>query len=301
MCFGPIKIWTLCSRSLPTEIVMNRQPSSKTSSDNPLDSSSVDAPAGAPDGLVQIGAAKTHSTDAFKDDDPNQPVNANSSPQRLVQWGLERFADQPIVLTSSYGMEGCVLMDMCSKAIAAADLQPLTVACIDTGFFFPETKQVRKKLTQKYTNLNFISWETPVSVEEQREKYGDMLWKNNPNMCCNIRKVQPMRENIVNYRVWITALRRSQTKQRANTQVLSWDWRYQLMKFCPLASLSRADVWSYIQEHEVPFNQLHLQGYPSVSCFHCTKQIPGSSPDSEVRDGRWAGKGKTECGLHFSI
>ena len=282
---------------------MNRQPSSSnTSSEKSLDTPAVETPAQEPDGLVQIGAANTASKDDdSKDGDSKQGIHADSSPQELVQWGLERFADQPIVLTSSYGMEGCVLMDMCSKAIAAADLQPLTVACIDTGFFFPETKQLRKKLTEKYTNLNFISWETPVSVEEQREKYGDVLWKNNPNLCCNIRKVQPMRENIVNYRVWITALRRSQTKQRANTQVLSWDWRYQLMKFCPLASLSRADVWNYIQQHDVPFNQLHLQGYPSVSCFHCTRQVPGSTPESEIRDGRWAGKDKTECGLHFSI
>jgi len=204
-------------------------------------------------------------------------------------------------LTTSYGMEGCALMDMGSKAIEKKKLKPLTIACIDTGFFFPETKQLRKALIEKYTNLNFVSWETPVTIEQQREKYGDLLWKNNPNMCCNIRKVQPMRENIVNYQVWITALRRSQTKQRADTQVLGWDWRFQLMKFCPLATLTRADVWSYIQAHDVPFNQLHLQNYPSVSCFHCTKPVPGSNPDSEVRDGRWAGKDKTECGLHYSI
>ncbi len=228
-------------------------------------------------------------------------IRAESSPTELIRWGLEKFIDQPIVLTTSYGMEGCVLMDMCSKAIEEQQLGKLTVACIDTGFFFPETKQLQAKLIKKYTNLNFINWETPVSIEDQRENYGESLWKNNPNMCCHIRKVQPMRENIVNYNVWMTALRRSQTKQRADTQVLSWDWRFQLMKFCPLATLSRSDVWNYIQTHEVPFNQLHLQNYPSVSCFHCTKPVPGSSPESEVRDGRWAGKDKTECGLHYSI
>ena len=290
---------------------MNRQPSSSdlTSEKSPDAMSDVaaDVESKQPvttnpsaDDLVQLGASSTTDSNC-KPEQADGTLDANSSPQELVQWGLQRFSDQPIVLTSSYGMEGCVLMDMCSKAIAAAGLQKLTVACIDTGFFYPETKQLRKKLIEKYTNLNFVNWETPVSIEQQKEKYGDMLWKNNPNMCCNIRKVQPMRENIVNYNVWITALRRSQTKQRADTQVLSWDWGYQLMKFCPLASLSRADVWNYIQKHDVPFNQLHLQGYPSVSCFHCTRQVPGSSPDSEVRAGRWAGKDKTECGLHFSI
>lgn len=219
----------------------------------------------------------------------------------LVAWGLEQFADQAMVLTSSFGMEGCALMDMCSKAIAEKDLKPLTIACIDTGFFFPETKQLRKKLIEKYTNLDFVTWETPVSIQEQAETYGQELWKNNPNMCCHIRKVLPMRENVSKYQVWITALRRSQTKQRAETPVMGWDWRYQLLKFCPLASWTRAQVWEYVQANDVPFNQLHLQNYPSVSCFHCTKPVPGSSPDSDARSGRWEGKDKDECGLHFSI
>ena len=257
------------------------------------------SPVGSPDAaLAQVDFA---GAPASETDSSNDRINANSLPLELVQWGLKRFSDQPIVLTTSFGMEGCVLMDMCSQAIQHHDLEPLTVACIDTGFFFPETKQLRKKLVERYSNLNFVTWETPVSIQQQKEMYGDQLWNNNPNLCCNIRKVQPMHENITNYRVWITALRRSQTEQRADTPVMNWDWRYQLLKFCPLASWSRSEVWQYIQEHEVPFNQLHLQNYPSVSCFHCTKPVPGSSPDSEARKGRWADTDKDECGLHFSI
>jgi phosphoadenosine phosphosulfate reductase len=68
-----------------------------------------------------------------------------------------------------------------------------------------------------------------------------------------------------------------------------------------LVSWTRPDVWRYIQENDVPFNQLHLQDYPSISCYHCTKPVPGSTPEQEVREGRWAGKDKTECGLHYSI
>ncbi len=228
-------------------------------------------------------------------------VGESGAPQDLVNWGLQKFADQPIIMTSSFGMEGCALMDMCSKAIEEYQLPKLQIACIDTGFFFPETKQLRQKLIDRYSNLEFLTWETSVSIEQQRELYGDMLWKNNPNMCCNIRKVKPMRENIVNYRLWITALRRTQTKERSGISVLAWDWRYELMKFCPLATWTRAQVWKYIQENEVPFNQLHLQNYPSVSCFHCTRAVPGSNPQSEIRKGRWAETDKDECGLHFSI
>jgi len=228
-------------------------------------------------------------------------LGENSSPAELVAWGLQKFANQSVVMTSSYGMEGCVLMDLCSKAIEQFGLGKLTVASIDTDFFFPETHQLQAKLETKYTNLEFVTWKTPVSVTQQAEIYGDELWKNNPNLCCNIRKVQPMQDNIHKFDVWITALRRTQTKNRADIPVLGWDWKYQLLKFCPLATWSRTDVWNYIQQHEVPFNELHLQNYPSVSCTHCTKPVPGSSPDAEIREGRWAGKEKTECGLHFSI
>lgn len=228
-------------------------------------------------------------------------ISENSSPQDLVEWGLKKFADRKLVITSSFGMEGCALIDMCDKAIAANGLDPITVAYIDTAFFFPETHQLRKKLTERYQSLNFVAWETDVSVKQQAQSYGPELWKNNPNLCCHIRKVVPMKQNVVNFDVWVTALRRSQTKSRANTEVISWDWRYQILKFCPFAAWDRKDVWQYIQENDVPFNQLHLQNYPSVSCYHCTKAVPGSSPDSDVRDGRWAGKNKDECGLHFNI
>lgn len=238
---------------------------------------------------------------SLEDTSDQKMIDESTEPAELVEWGLQKFADQPTVLTTSFGMEGCVLMDLCSKAIEKHGLEKLTVASIDTGFFFPETHQLRDKLIERYPNLDFVTWETDISIDEQAKTYGDQLWKNNPNMCCHIRKVQPMQDNIRQYSVWFTALRRTQTEQRAGIPVLGWDWKYQLLKFCPLATLSRANVWEYIQENDVPFNQLHLQNYPSVSCYHCTKPVPGSNPEDEVRSGRWAGKEKTECGLHYSI
>ena len=229
-------------------------------------------------------------------------LSDDSSPLHLVEWGLEYFADVPMVLTSAFGMEGCALIDMCSKAIEAASLEPLTIACIDTDFFFKETLTLRDQLIAKYTNLNFVTWKTSVTPEQQEKQYGAELWTSNKDLCCNIRKVQPMSENVVNYNLWITAVRRSQTASRASTPVMGWDWRYQLLKFCPMVTLSRAEVWDYVQEHDVPFNQLHLQNYPSVSCFHCTKPVPGSSPESDARSGRWADDDdKDECGLHYQI
>ena len=225
----------------------------------------------------------------------------DSSPLELVPWGLDYFSDVPVVLTSAFGMEGCALIDMCSKAVAAASLEPLTVACIDTDFFFKETLTLRDQLIEKYSNLNFVTWKTDVTPQQQDEQYGTELWKSSKDLCCNIRKVQPMVENIKPYKVWMTGLRRTQTEQRATTPVVSWDWRYEVTKFCPLVTWTRADVWKYVQEHDVPFNQLHLQNYPSIGCTHCTKQVPGSTPDQDKRDGRWEGNEKTECGLHYEI
>ena len=255
-----------------------------------------------PDGRMASSQSAITSEQAFQLDDQSMAmVSEESSPQELVAWGLRRFLDQKKIITTSFGMEGCTLIDMCSKTIEQNDLPKLHVAWIDTGFFFPETHQLREKLESKYSNIEIVRWATEVSPEKQTETYGDELWKNNPNLCCNIRKVVPMKENIGGFDIWMTGLRRSQTEARAQTPILTWDWRYQLLKFCPLAAWTRADVWQYVQQNEVPFNQLHLQNFPTISCFHCTRSVPGSTPDSDTRDGRWEGNDKDECGLHFSI
>ena len=216
-------------------------------------------------------------------------------PKELVEWSVRQFSSQRMVLTTAFGMEGCALIDIYSRSINS-----LTVAYIDTGFFFPETKQLIKRMTQKYSNVNFVRWESPVSVKEQNEKFGTDLWQSDPNLCCKIRKVVPMTKNILDYEVWVTGIRKTQTKQRAQTSVLSWNEQYQVTKFCPFAHWERQDVWNYIQVNDVPFNQLHQQGFPSIGCFYCTKAVPNSRPTDDSRAGRWQGHVKTECGLHYS-
>ena len=164
----------------------------------------------------QTGLATRPGTGHFVDFMNSKPANSKpaavkqtalsdeSSPLQLVEWGLDYFSDVPVVLTSAFGMEGCALIDMCSKAIEAASLPPLTIACIDTDFFFKETQTLRDQLIAKYTNLNFVTWKTSVTPEQQEKQYGAELWKSNKDLCCNIRKVQPMVENIQPYKVWMT-------------------------------------------------------------------------------------------------
>jgi len=286
---------------------MNRKPDKSEESaptdsqQDPSDDGSDSAqPKVLPDG--RVADSQSHRSGGIALDEKSMAlISAQSTPAELVAWGLKRFQALQKVMTTSFGMEGCALIDLCSKAIAENELPNLKVAWIDTAFFFPETHQLREKLEKRYSNIEIVRWSTSVSVQDQADTYGNELWKNNPNLCCHIRKVVPMKENIAGNDLWITGLRRTQSESRANTEILSWDWRYQLLKFCPLAAWTRADVWNYVQQNDVPFNQLHLQNYPSISCFHCTRSVPGSSPDSETRDGRWEGKDKDECGLHFSI
>lgn len=228
-------------------------------------------------------------------DTPEPKISAASSPTELVEWSTQQFTDQRMVMTTAFGMEGCALIDMYAK------YTPLTVAYIDTGFFFPETLSLIEKMKEKYSHLNFVRWSSSIGVKKQAESYGEALWKDNPSLCCHIRKVVPMKMNIEPYQLWITGVRKTQTDQRSNTPVLAWDWKYQVLKFCPLVNWTRSDVYQYVKTNDVPFNQLHLQGYPTISCFNCTKPVPGSSPEDDTRDGRWQGTDKTECGLHYSI
>ncbi len=137
-----------------------------------------------------------------------------------------------------------------------------------------------------------------MTPEEQAAIHGDELWKRDPNLCCRIRKVDPMRAALADVDVWITGLQRSQSATRANIRVVEWDWKYQILKVSPLAGTDRAWIWEYIRRNQVPYNELHERGYPTVGCTHCTKPVEGMEIGKYSREGRWAGFEKTECGLH---
>ncbi|MHC4695850.1 MAG: phosphoadenylyl-sulfate reductase [Planctomycetota bacterium] len=220
-------------------------------------------------------------------------ITEDSPTDQLIAWTLERFSDQRLVITSSFGMEGCALLDM-----YAAHGRPLTVIYLDTMFFFPETYKLRDRFIERYPNLHLVNRGTALTPEQQAARHGDELWKRDPDTCCKLRKVDPMYAAMAEVDVWITGLRRSQSVTRANLRVIDWDWRYQVLKVSPLAKWERAQVWEYIQKHDVPYNELHEKGYPTVGCTHCTAPVPGSSPCDYSRAGRWSNGEKTECGLH---
>jgi phosphoadenosine phosphosulfate reductase len=222
------------------------------------------------------------------------PMGEDSPPEVIVAWALQRFAGRDLAITTAFGMEGCALIDM-----VAAHGAPVRVIYLDTMFHFPETYALRDRMAARYPCLRFESHGTTLTSEAQAEQYGPELWRHDPDRCCAIRKVAPMEEALSGVDVWITGLTRSQSAERSAIRVVEWDWKYDLLKVSPLATWDRARVWDYVRSHDVPYNELHERGYPTVGCTHCTRPVPGAGPGEYSRNGRWAGTGKTECGLHM--
>jgi phosphoadenosine phosphosulfate reductase len=217
----------------------------------------------------------------------------NSSPHHVVAWALNRIARDRLVVTTGFGMEGCVLIDMFAR-----HRQALEVTWLDTGVLFRETYELQQRLADRYPHIRFVNRGTSLSIAEQAERYGDRLWETDPDRCCDIRKVLPMQAVLANADVWVTAITRSQSSTRAATSLLSWDAETGVIKLAPLAAWNRAEVWAYVQQHSVPYNTLHERGYPSIGCVHCTRPVNGARITDYSRSGRWAGLEKTECGLH---
>ncbi|MFK7697330.1 phosphoadenylyl-sulfate reductase [Paenibacillus sp. HJGM_3] len=211
----------------------------------------------------------------------------NESPEALIAWAVDTFPN--ITFASSFGAEDVVLIDMLHKTRPGTD-----IFYLDTNLHFKETYETRDRLAQHY-NLTFIQVLPKLTVEEQGALHGEELWKSNPNACCNIRKVEPLTEILGKYDAWITGIRRDQAPTRANAKKVEYDTKFGLVKFNPLASWTSEDVWNYIRQHNVIYNPLHDNYYPSIGCEMCTRQVlPGEDP----RAGRWSGNEKTECGLH---
>lgn len=207
----------------------------------------------------------------------------------ILKWAFGEYGEE-IVYSCSFGAEGIVLIDLIHKVNKQAKIMFL-----DTGLHFPETYELIEKVKARYPTLQIKSIKPKVSLTEQEKWYGEELWKDNPNLCCHIRKIVPMKEALSTAKAWISGLRREQSSGRANTQYINIDEKFKKIKICPLIHWSWDDIISYIQLNKLPFNPLHDKGYPSIGCAPCTTPVPESG---DFRSGRWAGHGKTECGLH---
>jgi phosphoadenosine phosphosulfate reductase len=133
------------------------------------------------------------------------------------------------------------------------------------------------------------------TVAEQDAAFGPRLFERNPDQCCALRKVAPLRRALEGYTAWASGLRRDEVLGRANTRVVEWDARRSMVKLNPIAAWTQHDVDEYIAENGILVNPLLFDGYGSVGCAPCTRRI---KPGEDARAGRWAGTSKTECGIH---
>ena len=211
-----------------------------------------------------------------------------ATPQDILRWAWSTFGDK-LTMATAFGAEGCALIAMLSEI--APDIH---IFNLETGYQFPETLELRERLKEKY-GIEVVWVRSEESVLEMENRFGGPIYSTRPDECCRIRKVEPLRRAVKGWSAWISAIRRDQTPDRANSGIVEWDSKFDLVKINPLANWSKKDVWDYILANNVPYNPLHDKGYPSIGCWPCTKAIGAGEDD---RAGRWAGSNRTECGLH---
>ncbi|MCC7517981.1 MAG: phosphoadenylyl-sulfate reductase [Verrucomicrobiae bacterium] len=218
---------------------------------------------------------------------------ATAEPEDSLRWTWERFGAHAAIGTSFQGA-GIVILHLAREL----DLG-FPAFTLDTGLIFPETLELKRRLEERL-EITIETVEPEISVAEQARLHGEALWERDPDACCTLRKVAPLRRKLFELNGWITGLRREQSDARANVAVLELhdiegaEGR-RVAKINPLALWERARVWDYLRRHHLPWNPLHDRGYRSIGCRPCTRSFGENGAE---RAGRWTGFGKTECGIH---
>jgi phosphoadenosine phosphosulfate reductase len=211
-----------------------------------------------------------------------------ANPNEIIEWAFNVFGDG-LTIATGFGAEGMVLIDIAAESVREPD-----VFFIDTGFLFDETLALRRRIEDRY-GITIRGYQPDLSPRQQEEQFGAELWKSDPDLCCRIRKLEPLKQALQDRDAWMTAIRRDQTAARQSARPVEWDERWGLVKVNPLVNWTRHEVWNYIRTRDIPYNPLHDIGYPSIGCTHCTRPV---NAGEDERAGRWAGQAKTECGLH---
>jgi phosphoadenosine phosphosulfate reductase len=209
-------------------------------------------------------------------------------PEETLRWAFEEFQDE-VTIATGFGPEGVALIDIALRINPLAD-----IFFLDTWFHFPETYELRRQLEDRY-QIEIRAFQTDITPEQQELEFGPSLWSTDPDLCCRLRKLEPLKDALLGRDAWITAIRRDQTLERSSARAVEWDHQWQLVKINPLVRWSKQQVWDYIAKHNLPYNPLHDQGYPSIGCTHCTQPVLLGGAE---RAGRWPGRAKRECGMH---
>ncbi|WP_043725880.1 phosphoadenylyl-sulfate reductase [Kutzneria sp. 744] len=212
----------------------------------------------------------------------------DATAEEVLGWAGRTFGHRLAVASS---MADTVLVDL-----AARHAPGVHVLFLDTGYHFPETIGTRDAVAATYP-ITLVTIVPEQTVAEQDRWYGPRLYTRDPDKCCALRKVAPLAAALKQYDAWVTGMRRDESPTRADTPVIGWDERHGLIKINPLAAWTGADVAEYAVRQGVLLNPLLSDGYLSVGCRPCTTRV---SPGADPRSGRWAGRAKTECGLHLA-
>ena len=204
----------------------------------------------------------------------------------VLRWAGETFGDD-FAVTSS--MADGLLSHLASRAVPGVN-----VVFLDTGYHFAETIGTRDWVSGVMP-ITLVNVQAPQTVAEQDAEHGPQLHQRDPDLCCSLRKVKPLAQALAGYAAWGSGVRRDESPSRAGTKVVDWDAKRGMVKVNPLAAWTQDDVDAYVVEHQVPVNPLQEIGYASIGCAPCTRPV---APGEDPRAGRWAGRGKTECGLH---
>ncbi|MCU1271158.1 MAG: Phosphoadenosine phosphosulfate reductase [Acidobacteriaceae bacterium] len=210
------------------------------------------------------------------------------NPEAVLAWAFSTYGDT-VALATGMGVEGMALLDIAHRVNPR-----VKVFTGDTELLFPETYDLIDRVEARY-GIKIERLYSELTPRDQERAYGKALWASDPDQCCNLRKVEPLRRKLSTLDAWVTAIRRDQTPTRASIRKVDWDSKFDLVKISPLADWTREAVWRYVLDHDVPYNPLHDRNYPSIGCTHCTRAV---LPGEDQRAGRWSGSAKVECGLH---
>ncbi|MEA3340357.1 MAG: phosphoadenylyl-sulfate reductase [Chloroflexota bacterium] len=209
------------------------------------------------------------------------------SPGEILAWAWETFKPK-IAASSSFQTQSVPLLHIIARVCPE-----MPVIFIDTGFHFLETLAFRDELQARYS-LNIVVARPAVRKNQLLEKYGEGLYRRDPDLCCYINKVEPMQRMLSRLNAWVSGVRRDQTAHRSGLRMLKLQ-PGGLLKVHPMLNWTKQEVWDYIERYRLPYHPLYPKGYLSVGCAPCTRPV---SAGEDERAGRWAGTEKAECGLH---
>lgn len=211
---------------------------------------------------------------------------AEASAIDVITWAALTFGDRLVVASS---MADGVVAHLASRARPG-----VKVAFLDTGLHFAETIGTRDAL-QATLDIEVVDARPELTVEQQERAHGPRLWSTDPDLCCTLRKVEPLERVLAPFRAWVTGIRGDETADRVGTPVVHWDARRAMVKVNPIARWTQAEVDAYAARHDVLVNPLRQLGYASIGCAPCTRPVAAGE---DQRAGRWAGAAKVECGIH---